>query len=531
MRRDGVTGAYLCAALAGLAIASAAFVHHRNRSFATRELARARAAAAEVAAGRTPLGHVIASGVVAPAAPSQRYPFLRRRHVVGGRALGGATAPATDKLLYDAAARAERAGPHGQADGDGDARASFAAFLDDGTGRVVAAEPTRGGTAVVVSVPPSGPERFPAVVVLGLLALGALVAAAGATLGGVARTLGLAGGASALAVPTIFWAGPIPALAIGLVACAVAWADRRGHLAAAAAELSRQRAAYAFLLPAAVAMLILVAVPFAVGLVLGFYDHSRGVWRFVGLANFLDILRGGGRSFADPLNFWFTLGVTVAWTAVNVALHVVLGVCLALCLRQSWLRGKGVYRMLLILPWAIPNYITALLWRGMFQSEYGAVNAILGALGLDKVSWFSSFGTAFAANVTANTWLGFPFMMVVALGALESIPRDMIEAAEVDGASAWQRFFHLTLPHLRPALLPAIVLGSIWTFNMFNVIYLVSEGRPGGGTDILVTQAYRWAFERGERYGMAAAYATLIFLILLVWTVAGMRAHRQERAP
>jgi arabinogalactan oligomer/maltooligosaccharide transport system permease protein len=144
------------------------------------------------------------------------------------------------------------------------------------------------------------------------------------------------------------------------------------------------------------------------------------------------------------------------------------------------------------------------------------------------VSWFSSWSTAFTANVVTNTWLGFPFMMVVALGALESIPRDLYEAAEVDGATAWQRFRHITLPHLRPALAPAVVLGSIWTFNMFNVIFLVSGGQPGGATDILVTDAYRWAFERGERYGMAAAYATIIFLVLLLWTVFGTRVTRRE---
>jgi arabinogalactan oligomer/maltooligosaccharide transport system permease protein len=186
--------------------------------------------------------------------------------------------------------------------------------------------------------------------------------------------------------------------------------------------------------------------------------------------------------------------------------------------------------MLLILPWAIPNYITALIWNGMFQGEYGAINSLLHAAGLSDVSWFSSWATAFSANVITNTWLGFPFMMVVALGALESIPKDLYEAASVDGASAWQRFRHITLPHLRPALGPAVALSSIWTFNMFNVIYLVSEGKPGGKTNILVTDAYRWAFERGERYGMAAAYATIIFLVLLLWTVFGARIVKSKEA-
>jgi len=275
---------------------------------------------------------------------------------------------------------------------------------------------------------------------------------------------------------------------------------------------------------------VLVAAPFVIGLVLGFYDHHHGTWQFVGLDNFGEILSGGGRPLDDPLNFWFILGVTVLWTVANVALHVALGVALALILSRTWLRGRGVWRMLFILPWAVPNYITALIWKGMFTGEYGAINSILDLAGLDNVSWFGSWASSFSANVITNTWLGFPFMMVVALGALESIPRELYEAAAVDGASAWQRFRHITLPHLRPALGPAIALGSIWTFNMFNVIYLVSAGAPGGSTNILVTDAYRWAFERGERYGMAAAYATIIFFILLLWTVFGTRIVRSKDA-
>jgi arabinogalactan oligomer/maltooligosaccharide transport system permease protein len=184
--------------------------------------------------------------------------------------------------------------------------------------------------------------------------------------------------------------------------------------------------------------------------------------------------------------------------------------------------------MLLILPWAIPNYITALMWKGMFEGQYGAINSILRAVGLEGVDWVTRWAPSFSANVATNTWLGFPFMMVVALGALETIPRELYEAASVDGASPWQRFRHITLPHLRPALGPAVALGSIWTFNMFNVIYLVSGGKPNNSTNILVTDAYRWAFERGESYGMAAAYGTVIFLILLLWTVFGTRIVRRK---
>jgi len=213
-------------------------------------------------------------------------------------------------------------------------------------------------------------------------------------------------------------------------------------------------------------------------------------------------------------SFYVTLGVTVLWTVCNVALHVALGVALGVVLARPAMRLKALYRVLLVLPWAVPSYVTALSWKGMFHRQFGAVNAILGALGVAPISWFSHFATAFTANVATNVWLGFPFMMVVTLGALASIPKEVLEAAEVDGATRWQRFWRISLPLLRPTLLPAVVLGSVWTFNMFNVVFLVSGGEPDGATDILVSEAYRWAFTRDAQYGYAAAYAVLIFFIL-----------------
>ena len=180
------------------------------------------------------------------------------------------------------------------------------------------------------------------------------------------------------------------------------------------------------------------------------------------------------------------------------------------------LRLRGIYRMLLIVPWAMPNYITALIWKGMFNRQFGAINGLLVWLGLEPLSWFSHFSTALAANIATNVWLGFPFMMVVALGNLAQIPVELEEAAMLDGASSWQRLRHVVLPLLAPAMLPSVLLGAVWTFNMFNVVFLVSGGEPDGQTEILISQAYRWAFTRGHRYGYAAAYAVLIFLILLV---------------
>lgn len=278
--------------------------------------------------------------------------------------------------------------------------------------------------------------------------------------------------------------------------------------------------AYAYVAPAMIAVIVLTLLPFGYGITLAFKDVTPTREAFIGLKNFADILLARGEG--DPHSFYYTAGMTILWTVVNVALHVALGLFLALLLQDNNLRGKNIYRVLLIIPWAVPNYITALIWKAMFNAQYGFINNVLALIGFDSFasfSWFNQTSTAFLANLATNVWLGFPFMMVTALGALQSIPRDLYEAADVDGAGRWMKFRTVTLPLLKPALFPAIILGAIWTFNLsFNVIYLVSGGAPDGATDILVTQVYRYAFEQ-YRYGYAAAYATLIFLILVTYTV------------
>jgi arabinogalactan oligomer/maltooligosaccharide transport system permease protein len=272
-----------------------------------------------------------------------------------------------------------------------------------------------------------------------------------------------------------------------------------------------------------------VAAPFVIGIVLGFYDHHQGTWTFVGLSNFVEILSGGGRALDDPLNFWFILGVTVLWTIANVALHVTIGVVLALALSRKWLVGRGAFRMLLILPWAIPNYITALIWKALFHQQFGAVNQAIQMFGGQPVAWFDSVFASFMTGLATNGWLSFPFMMVVILGGLQSIPADMYEAANLEGATRRQQFFRITLPLLKPTLVPAVVLSVVWTFNMFNVIYLVSGGEPAGANEILITKAYKIAFEE-YRYAYSAAYSTVIFLILLVYGVLQTRLTRATEA-
>jgi arabinogalactan oligomer/maltooligosaccharide transport system permease protein len=290
------------------------------------------------------------------------------------------------------------------------------------------------------------------------------------------------------------------------------------------AELKRSLPAYRYVTHAVIAVVVLVILPLVMGAATSLFAGTFEDKRYVGVANFVSILTARGLPLLSSGSFYLVLLVTILWTVVNLSLHVGIGVALGLLLSRPTLKFKAAYRVLLIIPWAVPSYVTALAWKEMFHRQFGAVTGMMlwanRAFGthLEPISWFSKFSTAFTANVATNVWLGFPFMMVVTLGALTSVPADVLEAAKVDGATRWQRLRLVTLPMILPTLAPSITLGAIWTFNMFNVVFLVSGGDPDGTTDILVTEAYRWAFTRQAQYGYAAAYAVLIFLLLFVAT-------------
>jgi arabinogalactan oligomer/maltooligosaccharide transport system permease protein len=316
-------------------------------------------------------------------------------------------------------------------------------------------------------------------------------------------------------------ASPTPLLLLvggALVMAAVALV-RRARDDAFRAEVRASLPAYRYVAHAVVALGLLVFAPLLAGAAISLTAGRPGEGAYVGLANFVAILTARGGPLFATGTFYFVLLVTLAWTLVNVTLHLALGATLGVLLSRPVLRLKAVYRVLLIVPWAVPSYVTALAWKGMFHRQFGAVTALLlGArrfgFDVEPIDWFARFATAFAANVATNVWLGFPFMMVVTISAMTSLPSEVLEAAELDGATRWQRFTQVVLPILRPSMIPAVALGSVWTFNMFNVVFLVSGGEPDGQTDILVSEAYRWAFTRQAQYGYAAAYSVLIFALL-----------------
>lgn len=272
--------------------------------------------------------------------------------------------------------------------------------------------------------------------------------------------------------------------------------------------------AFAYVSLATLAVVVLVVVPLTVGAASSLFAGRGDQMRFVGFSHYWSILTARGGELLGSGSFYAVLLVTLLWTVANITLHVFLGGSLGLILSSTHVKFRSIFRILLIVPWALPSYVTALAWKGMFHRQFGAVNATLALFGVDPVSWFARFSTAFSANLATNVWLGFPFFVVVTLGAVTAVPTEVIEAAEIDGASRWQILRQITLPIIRPIMMPSIALGSVWTFNMFNVVFLVSGGDPDGTTDILVSEAYRWAFTRDAQMGYAAAYAVLIFLLL-----------------
>ncbi|MCX5436931.1 MULTISPECIES: carbohydrate ABC transporter permease [unclassified Streptomyces] len=283
--------------------------------------------------------------------------------------------------------------------------------------------------------------------------------------------------------------------------------------------------AYAMIAPVVVVLGVLVIYP----LVRGFYltltdadslnsartigvNHIDATYRFIGFDNYADILWGP----TSYDRFWSHFIWTIVWTALCVALHYVIGLGLAMLLNQK-MRGRTFYRLLLILPWAVPTFVTVFSWRIML-SDSGIINSVLGSLHLPQPQWLEDTFFQRSAAVLVNTWCGVPFMMVSLLGGLQSIDPVLYEAAEMDGASPWQRFWNVTLPGLRSVSSTVVLLGVIWTFNQFNVIFLLF-GNTAPDAQILVTWAYYLGFGQQPRdYAQSAAYGVLLLSLLAVFT-------------
>lgn len=221
---------------------------------------------------------------------------------------------------------------------------------------------------------------------------------------------------------------------------------------------------------------------------------------------------------------------TILFSLFSVALSFGLGLLLAIVFNDERMFGRRLYRSLIIIPYAIPSFMTALVWRGMLNQQFGVINRWFGV----NLPWLDGQWLPYFSILLVNTWLGFPYMFLVCTGALQSIPSDLTEAANVDGASGFKAFRLITFPLLLVAVGPLLVASFAFNFNNFNIIYLLTEGRPpvpgsdAGRTDILISYVYKIAFSSGggADYGFAAAVSLIIFLIVATISAFSFRATR-----
>ncbi|MEJ5225375.1 MAG: sugar ABC transporter permease [Anaerolineales bacterium] len=308
------------------------------------------------------------------------------------------------------------------------------------------------------------------------------------------------------------------------------------------ANLRRAILPYLYLVPAFVVMGVITFYPLIYQVIISFTSFQTKdlllglkspTLEFVGLQNYIDILTGGLP--VQNFDFFRVLTFNFWWAITNVMVHVPAGVLIAVMLNTQGLWFKRVYRALYILPVVIPPIVVATVWRNIFDPQYGAMNQALtsivqffnAAADPVRIRWLETLEPpipwllpnapltlAYYAMMIANFWLGWPFMSVVATGALQSIPKDLYEAASIDGASGSQQFWNITVPLLRPAMIPAAVYGFTTSFNLFAFVYFMTSGGPARSTEILVTFAYDLV--RNLRlFGAAAAFSVFIFFISL----------------
>jgi len=277
--------------------------------------------------------------------------------------------------------------------------------------------------------------------------------------------------------------------------------------------------ALSFLWPSLLILAALFAYPLADVIRLSFYDSNlrRDVW--VGLGNYTTLLT------EDPL-FWGALLNTAIFTAFSVALHLAIGLLLALLLNLQINRTfRNLARGLLIVPWLLAPTVAGMIWVLML-APFGVANGLLASLGLidanATIPWLGNPSTALGAVTAMNVWRAFPFFMVMLLAGLQAIPRQLYEAAEIDGASLFRQFWHITLPQLRAVIATVVLLDSIWTFRAFDPVFVMTGGGPAHSSEVLATAIYFDGFQK-LRFGYASAEAVVMFLVLFVISALYLR--------
>lgn len=302
--------------------------------------------------------------------------------------------------------------------------------------------------------------------------------------------------------------------------------DDGGRGAGAARAEVMDRGAWFLVLPALLPILVLSVGPLLYGISLAFTDSQSGrtePTEWIGLLNFQDLLH-------DTL-FWDSFRIGLLWAVGVTVPQFLLALGLALLLSQN-LRFRWLARSLAIIPWAMPEVVVGIMWRLVYNPDAGILNETLRDLGFgDGRDWLTGIGTALPAVIVVGVWAGMPQTTVALLAGLQNVPRELHEAAEMDGAGAWRRFRTVTWPALKPIALAITALNFIWNFNSFALVYVLTNGGPGGRTRLPMLFAYEEAFRYGQ-FGYAAAMGcvmvALISVLLAVYLVGRLRGGDQR---
>jgi multiple sugar transport system permease protein len=276
------------------------------------------------------------------------------------------------------------------------------------------------------------------------------------------------------------------------------------------------------LFPVVILVAVFSAFPLLRGIYLGFTDYRLGdPISFNGIENYIQL-------FNDEY-FWTSFRIGMVWTFVVTALQVSLGLGLALLLNTK-VRFASFYTILILLPWATPPIIRGILWRQMYEPNTGAVNILLMDAGMISapINWLSSFEYVIPAVIVAGVWGEISKAAIFLLAGLQTISNDLYEASTIDGAGAWDRFVHITLPVLKPVLAAIISLTFMWNFNTFGIIWVLTQGGPGGLTRLPMLAAYEEGFRYGY-IGYAAAIGNVMIIILSVMLFMYIRVQLKER--
>ena len=276
-------------------------------------------------------------------------------------------------------------------------------------------------------------------------------------------------------------------------------------------QMWTSRADYLYVLPAIVVMLIVIAYPIYYTIELSFFKTPPGLQLrdkiFVGADNYTAIL--------SSEVFWRVTINTVIWTLASTLIAFVLGYGAALALHRDF-AGRAVLRAILIIPWVISAVAASYIWKWMYHSDFGIIGQVLVQFGFTdrQPNFIDNVHTVLPSLIVVNIWREFPFAMIMIMAGLQTVPEQLLRAARVDGASTWQRFWHVTFPHLRGVSTVTILLLAVANFNSFIIPWIMTGGGPSNASHIWITHIYELAFGR-QRWGVAAAYSVLLFVILM----------------